>query len=409
MRFPEGLRALNHRDFRLFWLGQLVSLIGTWMQSVGQSWLILTLTNSAFLLSLIATLQFLPMLLFSLVAGAITDRLPKRNLIIVTQALLMLQAFILAALVWSGHVRYWHVAVLALTLGLVNTLDMPARQSYMVEMAGKQDLGNAIALNSAAFNGARILGPAVAGYLIGKFGVGLGFFMNGVSFVAVIAALFAIRAQGLPKPRPPKNMWLEIREGLRYAVRTPLTFFILSLVGSVSLFVINFTVLIPLLAKQMLNQGAQGFGLLTAAMGLGALGGALTLAMLGRGQPSMRSFAIPGAVLSAAAFVIAFVPQFHFAAIMLAVVGFSQILFSAQGNTLLQVTTPDEMRGRIMSLYTLVFAGSTPIGSFFIGIISERWGAPAGWWSSGGLGLVSVVVITLWWRMSQRNAPVKQS
>jgi MFS family permease len=393
------LRALNHADFRLFFIGQLISLVGSWMQTVGQSWLILTLTNSPFLLSLISTLQFLPMLLLSLVAGAVTDRFPKRKLIIGTQMALMLQALILSALVWSGHVRYWHVAVLALSLGLVNTLDMPARQSFFVEMVGKGDLMNAIALNGAMFNGARIVGPAVAGLLIARYGVGLGFFLNGISFLAVIAALFLIKAEGLPKPRTSKNMGQEIREGLQYVARTPLTFLILSLVGTVSLFVINFTVLIPLLAKQVLHQEAQGFGLLMSAMGLGALGGALTLALTGKGRPSLRSIFIPGAVLSLAALIVAFQRQVPFAAVMLAVVGFAQILFSAGGNTLLQVTTPDELRGRVMSLYLLVFAGSTPIGAFFIGIISERWGAPAGWWSAGGLGLVSVVVIALWWRL----------
>lgn len=399
-QLPAGFRALRHRDFRLFWSGQLISLIGSWMQTVGQSWLILQITNSPFKLGLISTLQFLPMLLFSLVAGAVTDRLPKRRLIIGTQTALMLLAFILSALVWSGHVQYWHVALLALALGIVNTLDMPARQSYIVEMVGKADIGNAIALNSAVFNGARIVGPAVAGFLIARYGIALGFFLNGVSFIAVIAALLAIRAEGLPKTGKGRSMLSEIREGVRYVVRTPLTAFVITLTGTVSLFVINFGVLIPLLAKQILNQEAAGFGLLTSAMGAGALVGALVLAQTSRKQPSIGSYVWPGAVLCVATLATAFVRSFTLGAAMLAIVGFTQILFSAQANTMLQTTTPDELRGRVMSLYMLVFAGSTPVGSFFIGLITEHMGARAGWWSSGGLGVLSVVVIAGIWFLS---------
>ncbi len=399
MQFPTGLRALNHRDFRLFWTGQLISLVGSWMQTVGQSWLILQLTNSPFKLGLISTLQFFPMLAFSLVAGAITDRLPKRKVIIGTQATLMVLAFILSALASSGHVQFWHVAVLAVLLGLTNTLDVPARQSYVVEMVGKADLMNAIALNSAVFNGARILGPAAAGLLVARFGVAPAFFLNGISFLAVIAALLAIRTEGLPAPRPRASMGQEIRAGLRYAIRTPVTLFVLSLLLTVSLFVINFGVLIPLLARQMLHQEAQGFGLLMSSMGAGALAGAVALAFLGRQRPTLAIFTGAGAVLCTATLLVAGVQQFLPAAAMLAVMGFSQIIFSASANTILQVTTPDELRGRIMSLFALVFAGSTPIGSFFIGLITENLGAPAGFLSAGGLGLLSVVMIAAWWKL----------
>ena len=206
MPFPAGLRALNHRDFRLFWTGQLVSLIGTWMQSVGQSWLVLELTNSPFKLGLIGTLQFGPMLLFSFPAGAIADRLPKRRLILATQTALMLQAFLLAALSWTGHVQYWHVAILASLYGLASTLDMPTRQSFIVEMVGKDDLMNAIALNSAVFNGARIVGPAAAGILVARYGVPMAFLLNGASFLAVLLALLAMHAEGLPHIRPRASM-----------------------------------------------------------------------------------------------------------------------------------------------------------------------------------------------------------
>src|SRR5574341_1096011 len=229
MPFPAGFRALNHRDFRLFWTGQLVSLIGTWMQSVGQAWLVLELTNSPFKLGLIGTLQFSPMLCFSFLAGVITDRVPKRRLIIATQTALMLQAFGLSALAWSGHVQYWHVAVLASLYGFANTLDVPTRQSFIVEMVGKDDLMNAIALNSAMFNGARVVGPAVAGLLVARYGVAIAFLLNGVSFLAVIFALLEIRSEGLPQPRGDTSMLQDIATGVRYAVNTPLVSLILSL------------------------------------------------------------------------------------------------------------------------------------------------------------------------------------
>src|SRR2546425_11482202 len=241
MDFPEALRALNHRDFRVFWGGQLVSLIGTWMQSVAQSWLVLQLSGSPLKLGLIGTLQFAPVLLFSVVAGAIADRLPKRRLILATQSALALQAFTITALVWSGHVRYWHVAVLALLLGCANVIDMPTRQAFVAELVGKRDLVNAVALNSAAFNGARIVGPAVAGLLIGRFGVAPAFLLNGLSFLVVIGALLLVHVEGTPRPRAATTVGQEVWQGLRYALDTPRIALILGLVLVVSLCVFNFT------------------------------------------------------------------------------------------------------------------------------------------------------------------------
>src|SRR6195256_5883083 len=277
MALPAGLRALGHRDFRLFWSGQLVSLIGTWMQSVGQAWLVLELTGSPFYLGLVTALQFTPILLFSPVGGALSDRFPKRRIILLTQAAMMGQAFVLAALVWSGQVRYWHVAVLALIYGLGRAIDIPARQSYITDLVGRSDLANAVALNSVVMNGARIVGPAVAGLLIAAFGVALAFFLNGVSFVAVLVALVAIRTEGRPDAGR-----LGIREGvlgaLSYAAATPPVAFTLGLMVVVSLLVLNFNVVVPLVARDVLNQGAHGFGLLMSALGAGAVAGAFGVA-----------------------------------------------------------------------------------------------------------------------------------
>ncbi|HEX7786045.1 MAG TPA: MFS transporter [Methylomirabilota bacterium] len=404
MALPAGLRALRHRDFRLFWSGQLVSLIGTWMQSVGQSWLVLELTDSPFRLGLIGALQFGPILLFSFVAGAISDRVIKRRMLLGTQTALMLQAFTLCALVWSGHVRFWHVAVLAALYGCVTTLDMPARQSYIAHLVPRPDLMNAIALNSAVFNGARVVGPAAAGLLIARYGTAAAFLLNGASFIAVIGALAVVRTQGEPPPRRGLGMRAEILEGVRYAVGTPRIALVLLLLLSVSLFVVNTSVLVPLIARNVLNEGAHGFGLLMAWLGVGAVVGALLVAGLAVSRPPVAL--VSGSALAAAAllFGLSFVRHFGLAATVLMAMGFAQIVFMTSCNTTVQITVPDELRGRIMGLYALVFAGMTPIGSLLMGAIAEHWGVGAACMVGGAMGALLVSTLTLAWRRRQSGA-----
>ena len=407
-QYPSGLRALNHRDYRLFFFGQLISLVGTWMQTVGQSWLIVKLTDSALLLSLISTLQFLPQLLFSLFGGALADRLPKRKTIIFTQSTMMLLAFALSALVYTGTVRYWHVAVLATLLGLANSLDMPVRQAFTVEMVGgKEDLGNAIALNSAMFNGARLLGPAAAGLLVARYGVGLAFFINGVSFIAVLIALLQMTALGLPKPRAKKSIIADIKDGLVYVYKTPMVFFLISLLLGIGLFVINYSVLVTVLAKSVLGKGAQEYGILMSSLGAGALVGAVILAMRGRHvtRPDLRPLITSGLVLCTVTTLMFFVRLYPLACLGLFAMGLSQILYTADTNTMLQVIVPDELRGRVMSVYQLVFAGSTPIGSLFTGAVIERWGGSAGFLADGGMGLLSAVALVAWWVFRRKRDP----
>jgi MFS family permease len=404
MAIPRALRALEHRDFRFFWCGQLVSLVGTWMQSVGQSWLVLDLTNSAFKLGLLSALQFLPMLCFAMVAGALADRLPKRRLIVGTQLALLVQAFTLSALVWTGHVRYWHVAVLATLLGIVNTIDMPARQSFIADMVGRESLANAIALNSAVFNAARVVGPAIAGLLVARYGVALAFFMNGLSFVAVIAALLMIRSEGAPRPRAAATMSADIIEGLAYVLRTPRVFLVLSLLLPVSLFVMNFNVLVPLFARDVLHEGAHGFGLLMAAMGAGSLAGAVGVALVGRARPRVRVIVTSAVVATVTTAAVTAVREFHLATVVLFVIGGSTIVFMTSCNSTLQISAPDEMRGRMMSLYTLVFAGVTPFGSFMVGTIAEHLGVPAAFLASGGAGLLVIVAVLIAWHLGHQHA-----
>jgi len=260
-----SLSALRHRDFRLFLGGQLVSMIGTWMQSVGQAWLVLQLTQSPFQLGLVSALQFIPVLLLSPIGGAASDRLRKRHILLVTQATMMVQAFVLAVLVGSGHVRYWHVAVLAVIYGVGRALDIPARQAYVTDLVGRADVPNAIALNSVVFNGARIVGPAVAGLLIARFGVAPAFFINGVSFLAVLAALLAIRTDGRPDPAGRLGLREGLLGALTYAAQTPTIAFTLGLLIVVSLLALNFNVIVPLIAYGVLHEGARGFGLLMSS------------------------------------------------------------------------------------------------------------------------------------------------
>jgi predicted MFS family arabinose efflux permease len=398
MALPAGLRALGHRDFRLFWCGQLVSLIGTWMQSVGQAWLVLELTNSPFRLGVIGALQFGPILLFSFLSGAISDRVRKRRLLLGTQAALMLQAFTLAALVGSGHVQFWHVAVLAALYGLATTLDMPSRQSFIAHLVPRGDLMNAIALNSAVFNGARVVGPAVAGLLVARYGTAAAFLMNGASFIAVLAALAAIRTEGAPSPRRGVGLRAEIAEGVRYAAGTPRVALVMSLLVVVSLFVVNMNVLVPLIARDVLHEGAHGFGLLMAALGVGAVAGALAVAALSVGRPPLGM--VVGPALAAAALLLLLSTARHFGptAAVLVALGFAQIVFMTSCNTTVQIAVPDELRGRVMGLYALVFAGMTPIGALIMGTVAEHWGVSRACAVGGGAGLLLILVLTVAWR-----------
>jgi MFS family permease len=401
MRFPTGLRALAHRDYRLFFSGQLISLIGTWMQRVAQSWLVLELTNSPFKLGLVTALQSAPMLCLAFIAGAIADRLPKRRVLIGTQTALMIQAFVLAVLAWTGHVQYWHVVLLAICYGLAFTLDMPTRQSFIVEMASKEDLSNAIALNSAMVSGARMVGPAVAGLLVDRYGVASAFGLNGVSFVAVILALAAMQADGLPGPAQATSVRQDIAAGVRYAVRTPLVALVLSLLLVLGLFVTNHNVLVPLLARDVLHEGAHGFGLLMAAVGTGAIVGALAVATWGKSRPPLSLLLGTAAAASVLTLLLAGVRNFWVALLVLTLVGFSQIVFVASCNTTLQLAVPDHMRGRIMGLYAFVWVGVTPLGSLFVGTTADWFGVAAAYALAGGVTLAFILGLALVGRRGQ--------
>jgi MFS family permease len=411
VRFPSAFRSLNHPDYRLFFFGQLTSQIGTWMQRIGQSWLIMTLTKSAFLLGLITTLQFLPILIFAIFGGALADRLPKRRTMIFTQSAMALQALVLAALVWSHRVQYWHVAVLALVLGLTNTLDTPVMQAFTVDMVeGREDLRNAIALNSATNNGARLLGPAVSGLLVAHYGVALAFFLNGISFVAVIGALAAMRANGLPVRRQERKILLDVREGLAFIFRTPLILFLNLLLLVIGMFVINWSVLIPMLASGVLKLDAQGYGLLMSALGAGALAGAVTMAaQTSSHRVQINPLLVAGVLLCLATGAMYFVHNFWLALADLALMGFLQILYTADTNSVLQLVTPDGLQGRVMSVYQLVFAGVTPFGALFTGTVIEHTNGSTGFLAASGVGLAGALALIAWWWTVARHRAVQAS
>jgi MFS family permease len=378
-------RSLRHYNFRLFWFGQLISLVGTWMQTVAQAWLVLELTGSSLKLGIVSALQFAPMLFLSFFAGAVIDYFPKRKIIIVAQIALMLQAFVLAALDWTGVVRYWHVVVLATLLGIANTIDMPARQSFIIELVGRDDLMNAIGLNAAIFNAARALGPALAGVLIAAADTAVCFFFNGLSFVAVLIGLFLMRmGPEQRKEKPSLSVLKDIEEGLRYIRSTPVVVVTIVLVSVISIFAANFNVLVPVFARSELLEDARGFGFLMSSFGAGALLGAVTLTVLSKWGPRPSFLLGAGAGLSSVLVLIGAQHSYGATAVLLGLAGWFMVSFFGTANATVQLNTEDRLRGRVMSIYTLSFAGLSPFGSLFAGS-AAHWLSAAGTFALGGL------------------------
>jgi MFS family permease len=378
LSFANGARAFRHRNYRLYFGGQLVSLVGTWMQAVAQGWLILQLTGDPFLLGVVAAMQWIPVMVLGLFGGLITDALPKRQTLIVTQAIKMMLSFTMFALVFTGAVQVWQVMALAFLGGLTNVVDMPTRQAFSVEMVGREDIRNAVALNSAMFNAARILGPAVAGLTIGAFDISTAFFIDAISFLAVLLALLAMRQSELRpsspivRPGSASEVVRDLREGLSYVRRTPLVLLSILVVGLVSTFGMNFQVVIPPLTEQVLHSGATGYGFLMAASGVGSLVAALYIAFSARARLGLIS---GGAILLGVASIALGLSSMYFLSLVLMFfIGLGAIAMAATANTTIQLAVPDQLRGRTMSVYTTVFAGSTPIGALLMGWIASQYG-----------------------------------
>ncbi len=373
------LRALRSRNYRLFVAGQSVSLVGTWMQQVAMSWLVYRLTGSAFLLGVVGFTSQIPTFLLSPVAGVLADRWNRRRLLIITQALAMLQAALLAAAVLSGVVQVWHIVVLSLLLGVVNAFDIPIRQSFVVEMVTQpEDLGNAIALNSSMVNGARLIGPTIAGLLVASVGEGVCFVLNSVSYLAVLVALVAMRLAPTPQHRRQRrHIFHELREGFDYAFGFGPIRSILLLVALISLMGMPYAVLVPVFAKEVLHGGAHTFGFLMTASGCGAFIGTVYLAsrksVVGLGRLSVVATVL--FAVGIAGFAVS--SNLSLSLVSLAVAGFGAMTLVASCNTILQTILEDDKRGRVMSFFTVAFMGMAPFGSFGAGAMAGIIGPPA--------------------------------
>ncbi|MGE5629697.1 MAG: MFS transporter [Caulobacteraceae bacterium] len=400
----KNFPALTHNDFRYFWTGQCISLIGTWMQNVGQSWLVYTLTDSPFLTGLIGAVQFLPVMVMSLFAGVIIDKLPKKKIIMITQATAMILALIMAALVFTNTIRYWHIVIIAFLLGCSNTIDMPARQTYMMEITGREDLMNAIALNSAVFNLARIIGPSIGGILLAYAGTGWCFLLNGISFIAVLYGLSRIKTK--PYVRTVKsgtNILQEIKDGLRYIKGEILLTKTLLMVTVVGIFVFNFSVLLPVLTKEPLHLDGKAYGALMSSLGIGSLIGALIASGKGRKGPKYLVMFESSISVSILFVLLGLSRTYLLIALILGVVGIFNIQFSTTANSTIQINSSDEYRSRVMSVYTLLFSGVTPFGNLFAGYVSGKFGAPAAYIISGTIIFVLIVLINLFSKFKSRS------
>lgn len=368
--------SLKHRNFRLYYLGQMASLNGTWMQNVAQAWLVYRLTESSFMLGLVAFCSLVPVLLFSLYGGELADRLDRWRLLFGAHVLGMVQAALLAGLTLGGFVQPWHIIVLALVLGTIHALEMPARHSFVAEMVPREDLPNAIALNSSAFNIARFLGPAIAGWLVALFGEGWVFLLNALSFAAILFALCVMQRVGREVTRARGSTLARIKEAVRFAGGQPYVRAGLMIVAMMSVVAASVTVLMPVFAKEVFSGGSEVLGVLLGALGLGSLLGAFRLAQRASGEGLDRMIGTAGLVAGIALLFFTFSSGLAFALPVLVVVGFCQTTLVASTNTLIQLVVPDEIRGRTMSLFSTIFIGLMPVGSLTAGTLAQYVSAP---------------------------------
>jgi MFS family permease len=412
---PQGkglLRAftsLRQRNFRLFWFGQMISLIGTWMQIIGQAWLVLELTHSAWQLGLVGALQSLPVLLFSIVGGVFADRWPKRRVLLLTQVAAMIQALLLWALIATGTIQLWHLYILAMLLGLTNSLYLPTSRAFLVELVGREDLPNAVALNSSLSTLARIVGPGLGGIIIAESSVTMLFLLNALSFLPVIVGLALIKRKALHAQAlqhrsvgERQNTWQSLREGVGYVWKTPAVLVVILVVGLVLLFGSNFNVVLPLFATDVLHVGATGFGLLSAALGVGALLSALWLAWSNQ-KSAIRRVLIGMLVFGVLEAVFAVSRIYLLSLVLIASVGFMENAFAAQALTTLQTVTPDHLRGRVTSVQVLFFDGSLPLGYLLLGWLSGLCGASLALLIGALLSLMVAGAGWMWRKPAERD------
>ena len=395
-------RALRHKNYRYYWFGQAISVIGSWMQNMAMQWLALKLTNSALLLSIVTAIEQVPVMILSLFAGAILDRKQKKRVILLTQSLLLTFAFLLFLITYTHVVRYWHLVVLALMRGLVTTFDNPARQSYMITLVGKDDLPNAVGLNSMIFNLARIIGPAVASLVISTAGIEMCFLANAISFVPVIVGVFLIDARESQKEENGKSVFTEVIEGLKYVYTNKVLLRTISLVLIMGTFILNFNVLIPVYAKLALGRNETGFGLLMSSMGIGSLTGAFLTAIRRKENINLNLLFKFILFVSIVYILLGLNKSYTVACILFVLVGLLAISFNTSANALLQLLSGDDFRARVLSIYFLCNAGTTPIGNIFTGTISQNISPWAGFYISG-LVTIALTIIVLITTFKKRN------
>lgn len=371
-------RSLAVRNFRLFFAGQAVSLVGSWAQTTGLAWLVLELTGSPLALGTVTALQFVPVAALTLFGGVLADRAPKRRLLVLVQSIALLQAVVLGVLVASDVVELWHVYTLAAIGGAVMAIEVPTRQAFVIELVGRELLPNAVALHSSIFNAARVLGPGLGGLAIAAVGTEATFLANAASFLAVIVAYAAMRREELhPAPRPcaEPGVLRQVGQALAYSWRTPPVMLVFLLIAFLGTFAFNFTVVVPLVAEFVLRVGPEKFGLLSSCLGLGSVVAALTQAVVARA--SIRVLIVASIAFVVAMGTVALSRSYALTAVLLFAAGLGAVAFTTNANTLLQLTVPDELRARVMSVYFFLFAGSTPLGGWFTGVVAERWNVPA--------------------------------
>ncbi|MBZ5588421.1 MAG: MFS transporter [Acidobacteriia bacterium] len=390
-RIRHAFRALRHRHFRVFWIGQWLSVNGTWMQTTAQAWLVYRLTNSPLMLGVLSVVRFGPALVGAPIAGVLTDRLPRRLLVLATQSISLVQASLLATLTLAGVVRVWHVLVLALFQGVVDTLDTPARQTLQVDIVGVEDLQSAVSLNSSAFNAARMVGPALAGVLVAVWGEGVCFAVNAVSYLAVLIALLTIRIPSSPRPAK-GSLRDELAEGLSYAWGNRQIRLMLAAIAVTSGFGLSYTTLLPVFARDVLHGGVQGFGLLMSSGGLGAMVGALGAAARRGTRHTGMIIAVGQGALGIGLMALAGTRWLPLASAWMVMIGLGVAVQLSTTNGFLQTTAPPHMRGRVVSLYIWLFSGLSPIGGFVAGWVAEHAGAP---WTAAGAGLACLVSAVL--------------
>lgn len=383
--------SLKYKNFRYFFFGQCISLTGTWMQRTAQVWVVYTLTKSPLLVGILGACQFLPMLLFSLFAGVFVDRFPKKKILLWTQMIFMLEAFTLTALAYFHVIQYWHIFILTAIFGLVLTLEMPARQSFFIEMVGPKDVMNAISLNSTIFNIAKIIGPAISGIVMMKYGPVYCFFLNGLSYIAVLWGLLLIKTDDLVVSHKQRNILQEVKEGIQYIKKSETLINNVIAMAIVCIFAMNTDVLIPVFAKTVLGKSADGYTFLVSAMGIGSLCGALVMANISKNGIKKEFLILNALGISVLLIITAFTRLYWVSLILIGGIGFMYLTFLNTANSIFQLNSTNEYRGRMMSVYAFLSQGSAPLGNFFAGTVMEYLGGGAGFLACGLTTLLLII------------------